>query len=63
MKNLHDLTHRAREPSTYGGIAVLALLLGVNIEIEALEMGMNALATLAGIAAIFMKEPANKKLK
>ena len=61
MKNLHDLTHRAREPSTYSGIAVLALLLGVNIEIEALEMGMNALATLAGIAAIFMKEPASKK--
>ncbi len=45
---------RLREPSTWAGIAALAAMFGVNIEVA--NAVVQAIVGIAGIAAIVLKE-------
>ena len=54
MKVLHWLLARLKEPSTYAGVAGLALAFGVT---DAQWMAISsAVAGLAGVAAVFLTE-------
>jgi hypothetical protein len=54
MKVLHWLLARLKEPSTYAGVAGLALAFGVT---DAQWMAISsAVAGLAGVAAVFLSE-------
>lgn len=52
---MRKLIRRLKEPSTYAGLAGLALLLGITT--ETFDMYANAAAGLFGFAAILMGEP------
>lgn len=49
-------TARAREPSTWAGLAVLLALAGVEVAPEQLAATAQLLATLAGAAAVLLPE-------
>jgi hypothetical protein len=54
MKVLHWLLARLKEPSTYAGVAGLALAFGVT---DSQWMAISsAVAGLAGVAAVFLSE-------
>jgi len=50
---------RLREPSTYAGLAALLALGGVHIPEAKFQAIANALAAIAGAAAMFMGENTN----
>ena len=55
---LQVLISRLKEPSTYAGVSSLFALFGVNISDSKMQSISQALAALAGVAAIFLSEKA-----
>ena len=55
---LQVLISRLKEPSTYAGVSSLLALFGVNISDSKMQSISQALAALAGVAAIFLSEKA-----
>jgi hypothetical protein len=54
MSIVHFILKRLKEPSTYAGVASLALALGLtDVQWEAISA---AIAGLAGLAAVFLME-------
>jgi hypothetical protein len=54
MSIVHFILKRLKEPSTYAGVASLALALGLtDVQLEAISA---AVAGLAGLAAVFLME-------
>jgi hypothetical protein len=56
---LQIIISRLKEPSTYAGISSLLALFGVQVSDSNLQSISQALAALAGVAAIFLSEKAN----
>lgn len=54
------LADRFKEPSSYGGLAALLLLFGVNVDPGLLQNAVNVLAGLAGATSFFLGEPGSK---
>lgn len=57
---LKSIVERFSEPSSYGGLAGLLGMLGVNVPPGALQYGVMALSGLCGLIAFFMRDPANR---
>jgi len=55
---LDIIISRLKEPSTYAGISSLLALFGVQVSDSKLQSISQALAALAGVAAIFLSEKA-----
>jgi hypothetical protein len=55
---LQIIISRLKEPSTYAGVSSLFALFGVNISDSKMQSISQALAALAGVAAIFLSEKA-----
>ena len=55
---LQIIISRLKEPSTYAGVSSLLALFGIQIPDSKLQSISQALAALAGLAAIFMSEKA-----
>ena len=55
---LQVLISRLKEPSTYAGVSSLFALFGVNISDSKMQSISQALAALAGVAAILLSEKA-----
>jgi hypothetical protein len=53
---LQIIISRLREPSTYAGVSSLLALFGVQVSDAKLQSISQALAALAGVAAIFLSE-------
>jgi hypothetical protein len=53
---LQIIISRLKEPSTYAGVSSLMALFGIQIPDSKLQSISQALAALAGVAAIFMSE-------
>jgi hypothetical protein len=53
---LQIIISRLKEPSTYAGISSLLALFGVQVSDSKLQSISQALAALAGVAAIFLSE-------
>ncbi len=51
-----EILNRAKEPSTWAGIAAVLAVAGVNIDPGTWQLLVQAATALAGIAAMFMKE-------
>jgi hypothetical protein len=57
---LDIIISRLKEPSTYAGISSLFALFGVQVSDSKMQGISQALAALAGVAAIFLSEAKNK---
>ena len=55
---LQIIISRLKEPSTYAGVSSLFALFGVNISDSKMQSISQALAALAGVAAILLSEKA-----
>jgi hypothetical protein len=53
---LQIIISRLKEPSTYAGLSSLTALFGVHISDAKMQSISQALAALAGVAAIFISE-------
>lgn len=57
MFKVINVLQRIKEPSTWAGLAVLLAVFGVPaLHVEVLGQAINALAALAGAAAVFLPE-------
>ena len=53
-----NLLNRLKEPSTYAGLAAVAVALGISM--EDFDMWVAAIAGLAGFVAMFVKDPGSE---
>ena len=56
MKNFHDLTKRAKEPSTYAGLAGLAISVCLGIDDQLVKDVLIGFASLCSILGVGLKE-------
>ncbi len=59
MEKFAPIIDRLKEPSTWGGIGMVAVAFGWLSEVQAAQLAENVpaiIAGLAGIAAVFLKE-------